>query len=161
MLVTASSDASAHVFLVSRLLDDDSSSPYGKPYGSLGDHTLGITGVALGKTAGINGGRCWTISEDGTVKVSIATVTNANSKMWSLNAPFDLLATFTLPPSVVPTSIVVDATERFLYVGCKKGDVYLIPLYRRKGQMGQAEAVGGEGAGSPPIKVDSPVIHVE
>lgn len=70
-LVTASADASVHVFLVSHLVDaESSSSPYSKPFGSLGDHTLAITAVALGRMAGVTGGRCWTASEDGTIKVS-------------------------------------------------------------------------------------------
>lgn len=73
-LVTASADASVHIFLVSQLVDaESSSSPYSKPYGSLSDHTLAITAVALGKTAGSTGGRCWTASEDGTIKVSFHT----------------------------------------------------------------------------------------
>lgn len=149
-LVTASADASVHVFLVSQLVDAESSSaPYSKPLGSLGDHTLAITAVALGKTAGVSGGRCWTASEDGTVK------------MWSFAAPFDLLATFVLPPSAVPTTLAVDPAERFLYAGSKAGDVYLIPLYKRKAQMGRVEAVGGDGAGAPPTSLDTPCVHVD
>lgn len=70
LLLSSSPDAAVHVFLVARLLDDDSSAPYGKPYGSLTDHTLAISSIALGKTAGSSGGRCWTAAEDGTVKVS-------------------------------------------------------------------------------------------
>ncbi|BEJ14758.1 hypothetical protein CspHIS471_0405250 [Cutaneotrichosporon sp. HIS471] len=149
-LVTASADASVHVFLVAQLTDvESSSSPYSKPLGSLGDHTLAITAVALGKTMGVSGGRCWTASEDGTVK------------MWSFAAPFDLLATFVLPPSAVPTTLAVDPAERFLYVGTKAGDVYLIPLYKRKAQMGRVEAVGGEGAGATPINLVTPCVHVD
>lgn len=70
LLLSSSADAAVHVFLVAQLLDDDASGPYGKPYGSLTDHTLGITAVAVGKTAGVVNGRCWTAAEDGTVKVS-------------------------------------------------------------------------------------------
>lgn len=81
--------------------------------------------------------------------------------MWSFTAPFDLLTTFSLPLSVVPTAVVADPTERFVYVGSKQGDVYLIPLFKRKAQMGQVDAVGGEGVGSPAVNVDAPCIHVE
>lgn len=69
LLLSSSPDAAVHVFMVARLLDDDSSTPYGKPYGSLTDHTLAISSLALGKTTGSSGGRCWTAAEDGTVKV--------------------------------------------------------------------------------------------
>ncbi|CAK9786838.1 WD40 repeat-like protein [Cutaneotrichosporon oleaginosum] len=149
-LVTASADGSVHIFLVSQLIDtESSSSPHSKPLGSLGDHTLTITAVALGKTAGVTGGRCWTASEDGTVK------------MWSFAAPFDLLATFVLPASAVPTTLAVDPAERFLYAGTRAGDVYIIPLYKRKAQMGRVEAVGGDGAGAPPVTVETPCVHVD
>jgi pre-rRNA-processing protein IPI3 len=69
MLLSASQDASVHVFLVSRLVDEDDAGALGKPYGTLKDHTLGIRNVAIGKTAGSHGGHCWTTSDDGTVKV--------------------------------------------------------------------------------------------
>jgi len=69
MLLSASQDASVYVFLVSRLVDEDDAGALGKPYGTLKDHTLGIRNVAIGKTAGSHGGRCWTTSDDGTVKV--------------------------------------------------------------------------------------------
>jgi pre-rRNA-processing protein IPI3 len=71
MLLSASQDASVHVFLVSRLVDEDDAGALGKPYGTLKDHTLGIRNVAIGKTAGSHGGRCWTTSDDGTVKVCL------------------------------------------------------------------------------------------
>jgi pre-rRNA-processing protein IPI3 len=71
MLLSASQDASVHVFLVARLVDEDDSGSIGKPYGTLKDHTLGIRNVAVGKTSGSHGGRCWTTSDDGTVKVSL------------------------------------------------------------------------------------------
>ena len=70
MLLSASQDASVHVFLVARLVDEDDSGSIGKPYGTLKDHTLGIRNVAVGKTSGSHGGRCWTTSDDGTVKVT-------------------------------------------------------------------------------------------
>lgn len=82
-------------------------------------------------------------------------------QMWSLAPPFDLLATFVLPPSAVPTTLAVDPSERFLYTGTKSGDVYLIPLFKRKAQMGRAEAIGGEGAGAPPISLETACVHVE
>lgn len=68
LLISGSDDAAVHVFLVSRLLDD-TTSPYGKPYGSFSDHTLAITALAVGRTAGCAGGNVFTASEDGTVKV--------------------------------------------------------------------------------------------
>lgn len=71
MLLSASQDASVHVFLVSRLVDEDEAGSIGKPYGTLKDHTLGIRNVVIGKTAGSHGGRCWTTSDDGTVKVGL------------------------------------------------------------------------------------------
>lgn len=74
--------------------------------------------------------------------------------MWSLQAPFDLLATFTLPPSVSITSLVVDPAERFLYVGSKLGDVYLIPLFNR------SAAVDGHGPSAPPVKIENACIRV-
>jgi pre-rRNA-processing protein IPI3 len=70
LLLSASLDASVHVFMVSRLVDEDDSGIIGKPYGTLGDHTLSIRAVAVGKTAGSSTGRSWTASDDGTVKVS-------------------------------------------------------------------------------------------
>lgn len=69
LLLSSSADASVHIFLVSRLIDCDASSPVGKPYGSLSDHTLGVSAVAIGKATVDGSGRCWTASEDGTVKV--------------------------------------------------------------------------------------------
>lgn len=74
MLLSASADASVHVFLVSRLVDEDDTGAIGKPYGSLKDHTLGIRSVAVGKTSESHGGRCWTTSDDGTVKVDCLSV---------------------------------------------------------------------------------------
>jgi WD40 repeat protein len=65
LLLSASLDSSVHVFMVSHLFNDET----GKPYGTLGDHTLGVRAVVVGKTAGSAGGRCWTASDDGTVKV--------------------------------------------------------------------------------------------
>lgn len=70
VLLSASLDSSVHVYLISRLVGEDDAGSIGKPYGTLKDHTLGIRAVAVGKTAGAHGGRCWTASEDGTVKVN-------------------------------------------------------------------------------------------
>lgn len=81
--------------------------------------------------------------------------------MWAFGPSFDLLATFALPPSAIPTTLAVDPAERFLYTGTKSGDVYLIPLFKRKAQMGRVEAVGGEGAGAPPVNLETACIHVE
>lgn len=72
MLLSASQDATVHVFLVARLVDEDDSGAVGKPYGTLKDHTLGIKNITVGRTSGSHGGRCWTTSEDGTVKVHSA-----------------------------------------------------------------------------------------
>jgi pre-rRNA-processing protein IPI3 len=74
--------------------------------------------------------------------------------MWSLSPPFDLLATFSLPSAAKATSLVVDSAERFLYVGSGEGNVYLIPLFKRKGAVGGAEAIEGDGLGAPSIKAD-------
>lgn len=84
----------------------------------------------------------------------------ADEKMWSLQAPFDLLATFVLPPSVSISSLVVDSAERFVYVGSKQGDVYLIPLYNRPSQTGLVEAVNGHGPAAPPVKIENACISV-
>ncbi|TXT08745.1 hypothetical protein VHUM_02873 [Vanrija humicola] len=149
LLISASTDASVHVFVVAHLLDSDTPGTYSQPYGTLGDHTLGITAVAVGKTANANGGRCWTAAEDGTVK------------MWSLSPPFDLLATFSLPSAAKASSLVVDSAERFVYVGSNEGNVYLIPLFKRKGAVGGAEAVEGEGLGAAAIKADLACLTVD
>lgn len=73
MFLSGSLDSSVHVYLVSALLEEGN---MGQPYGTLRDHTLAITDIQVGKTAGINGGRCWTASEDGTVKVSFPSLTH-------------------------------------------------------------------------------------
>jgi pre-rRNA-processing protein IPI3 len=85
VLLTGSLDATVQVFMVSQLVDNASASGssmtnFGgggssggalgqRPYGTLGDHTLAIRAVVVGKTASIRGGRCLTASDDGTVKV--------------------------------------------------------------------------------------------
>lgn len=74
--------------------------------------------------------------------------------MWSLSPPFDLLATFSLPPGAVPSTLALDPTERFVYAGSTSGSVYLIPLFKRKAQLGQIEAMGGDGPGSAAVKAD-------
>lgn len=85
--------------------------------------------------------------------------------MWSLYPPFDLLATFSLPPSVAPTSLAVDPSERFFYVGTTQGDIYHVPLFKRReemgGRLGDVEAVGGEGQGGAPIKAEGSVVSVK
>jgi pre-rRNA-processing protein IPI3 len=81
--------------------------------------------------------------------------------MWSLLPAFDLLATFTLPPGVIPTALALDPTERFLYVGSAQGNVYHIPLFKRKDQRGQIEAVGGDGPTTPATRLDMACITVE
>lgn len=85
VLLTGSLDATVQIFMVSQLVDNASASGssmnnFGsasaggalgqRPYGTLGDHTLGIRAVVVGKTASIRGGRCLTASDDGTVKVN-------------------------------------------------------------------------------------------
>ncbi|KAK4687330.1 pre-rRNA-processing protein IPI3, partial [Tremellales sp. Uapishka_1] len=144
LLLSASLDASVHVFLVSRLVDEDDT---GRPYGTLGDHTLGIRAVAVGKTAGSSGGRCWTASDDGTVKI------------WSLHPPFNLLCTFAFPPAAIPTTLAVDPSERFFYAGTSQGNVHHVPLFHRRGELGAVAAVGnGFGAST---QVDHGVIAVQ
>jgi len=149
LLLTSSLDSSVHVYLVSRLLDPDESMK--KPYGTLNDHTLGITDVVVSRTSGAQGGRCWTAGEDGTVK------------LWSLHAPFNLLTTFALPAGVVPSTLAVEAAERFFYVGTRQGEVFHIPLYKRRGEIGggggdDIEAIGGGGQGAAAIKTEGSVI---
>jgi pre-rRNA-processing protein IPI3 len=84
--------------------------------------------------------------------------------MWSLHAPFNLLATFTFPPSVLPSLISVDPSERFFYVATTSGDVYHVPLFQRRAELGargDVEAVGGGGQGAPPVKVTGRVISLK
>ena len=143
ILLSSSLDSAVHVYLVSRLFDRSSS--FHKPYGALTDHTLPIRDVHLSHTSSVSGGRCWTASEDGTVKV------------WSLHPPFDLLCTFTFPPGTIPSTIAVDPTERFFCVGTEQGQVYHVAMFRRRGQIGDVnggdlEAVGGGGIGEPGVK---------
>lgn len=162
LLLSSSADAAVHVFMVSRLIDSDASISVGKAYGSLSDHTLGINAVAVGKATAESSGRCWTASDDGTVKVSLPRTTPLlTSQMWSLQVPFDLLATFTLPTSVTPSCLAVDPAERFVYVGSKQGHVYLIPLYSQSSQTGQIEAVSGHGPSAPPVAIQAACIDVE
>ncbi|WWC97842.1 hypothetical protein V866_004729 [Kwoniella sp. B9012] len=152
ILISTSLDSSTHIFLVSRLIDPEDQASAGKPYGSLTDHTLAVRGVGLGRLAGSMGGRIWTCSDDGTVK------------MWSLHPPFPLLATFTLPPSSSPTCLAIDPTERFFYVSTSQGEVYHIPLFRRKDTLNTAaehEAVGGGGNSSIPLKVEGSVVSLK
>lgn len=82
--------------------------------------------------------------------------------MWSLHPPFNLLATFGFPAGIVPSTLAVEAAERSFYVGSVQGNVYHVPLYRRRGDVGdlgdELEAVGGGGQGAPPIKSDGSVI---
>ncbi|KAK1922465.1 putative ribosomal large subunit assembly and maintenance-related protein [Papiliotrema laurentii] len=148
VLVTSSMDSSVHVYLVSRLVDPEGDVQ--KPYGTLNDHTLGIRDVSVSKTSSALGGRCLTASDDGTVK------------LWSLSAPFDLLSTFTFPPGVVPCVLALEPSERYFYVGTTGGDVYHVPLFKRRGELGGAnsdiEAIGGGGQGAPPTKVEGAVI---
>ncbi|KAK8843430.1 hypothetical protein IAR55_007087 [Kwoniella newhampshirensis] len=155
LLISTSLDSSAHVYLVSRLIDPEDPASAGKPYGVLSDHTLAVRCVGLSKMAGSAGGRCWTASDDGTVK------------MWSLHPPFDLLCTFTLPTSSSPSTLAIDPSERFFYVGTTQGVVYHVPLFRRRGVVGGNaieegyEAVGGGGSGSAPIKTEGAVITLK
>ncbi|KAL0247606.1 hypothetical protein I308_103682 [Cryptococcus tetragattii IND107] len=166
LLISTSLDSSVHVYLVSQLIDPEDPSKAGKPYGMLKDHNLAVRCVGLGRVAGSEGGRLWTASDDGTVK------------MWSLHPPFDLLCTFVLPAACTPTTLAVDPSERFLYVGTTQGDVYHLPLFRKRNVVGgnsaahaaaalelepqqdEWEAVGGGGATSAPIRTTGAVISV-
>lgn len=149
LLLSSSLDSSIHIYLVSRLVDP-AEEGLPKPYGTLNDHTLGIRDVVVSRTSNVAGGRCWTASEDGTVK------------MWSLHPPFNLLSTFSFPAGIVPSTLAVEASERFFYVGTAQGDIFHIPLFRRRGDVGdvgdEIEAVGGGGQGAPPVKSDGSVI---
>lgn len=101
--------------------------------------------------------------------------------MWSLHPPFDLLCTFVLPPTCTPTTLAVDPSERFFYVGTTQGDVYHIPLFRKRTVLGdhhhhhqhpsalespqdEWEAVGGgaeHASASAPIKTQGAVISLK
>lgn len=99
--------------------------------------------------------------------------------MWSLHPPFDLLCTFVLPPTCTPTTLAVDPSERFFYVGTTQGDVYHIPLFRKRTVLGdhhhqhtaalespqdEWEAVGGgaeHASASAPIKTQGAIISLK
>jgi pre-rRNA-processing protein IPI3 len=87
--------------------------------------------------------------------------------VWSLQPPFDLLTTFSLPsPISTPTVLAIDPAERFFYVGTSTGDVHLVPLFRHRDALGASatasagfvDAVGGGGQGSASVKTDPSVI---
>jgi pre-rRNA-processing protein IPI3 len=80
--------------------------------------------------------------------------------MWSLHPPFDLLCTFSFPPSVIPSTLCLDPYERFFYAGSTQGEIYHVPLFKRRGELGsrEMEAVGGGGLGAAPIKAEGSVI---
>lgn len=96
-------------------------------------------------------------------------------QMWSLYPPFDLLCTFVLPVTCTPTTLAVDPSERFFYVGTTQGDVYHFPLFRKRAVLGdhdqsaaaaaasqdEWEAVGGDGNASAPIKPQGAVISLK
>ncbi|OXG78983.1 pre-rRNA-processing protein IPI3 [Cryptococcus neoformans Gb118] len=169
LLISTSLDSSTHIYLVSQLIDPEDPTKAGKPYGTLKDHNLAVRCIGLGRVAGSQGGRLWTASDDGTVK------------MWSLHPPFDLLCTFVLPPTCTPTTLAVDPSERFFYVGTTQGDVYHIPLFRKRTVLGdhhhhhqhpsalespqdEWEAVGGgaeHASASAPIKTQDAVISLK
>lgn len=81
--------------------------------------------------------------------------------MWSLHPPFDLLCTFSLPPSAIPGTLAVDPFERFFYVATKQGEVFHVPMFKRRGELGSRdwEAVGGGGLGAAPMKLEGSVIN--
>ena len=81
--------------------------------------------------------------------------------MWSLHPPFDLLCTFSLPALATPSALCVDPSERFFYVATTQAEVILVPLFKRREELGQLEAVGGGGLGSAPIKTDGSVINLK
>ncbi|OXG31405.1 pre-rRNA-processing protein IPI3 [Cryptococcus neoformans Bt15] len=169
LLISTSLDSSTHIYLVSQLIDPEDPTKAGKPYGTLKDHNLAVRCIGLGRVAGSQGGRLWTASDDGTVK------------MWSLHPPFDLLCTFVLPPTCTPTTLAVDPSERFFYVGTTQGDVYHIPLFRKRTVLGdhqhhhqhpsalespqdEWEAVGGgaeHASASAPIKTQGAIISLK
>ncbi|ORX39063.1 WD40-repeat-containing domain protein [Kockovaella imperatae] len=145
LLLSSSLDASSHVFLVSQLVDP--SLPLPKPYGSFSDHTLPVLSVCVSRSSSVAGGRAFTCSEDGTVK------------LWDLYPPFTLLSTFALPAGSTPVQVVVDPMERFFYVAANiesRGQAWHVPLYKHKEDArsdNNVEAVGGGGFGEPPVKL--------
>lgn len=93
---------------------------------------------------------------------------STDEQIWSLHPPFDLLTTFSLPQSVVPTTLAVDPTERFFYIGTSTGDIYHVPLFRHRAMLGASsgvggsiEAIGGGGQGSASIKTSPSVISTK
>ncbi|WVO15267.1 hypothetical protein L204_102923 [Cryptococcus depauperatus] len=150
LLISMSLDSSVQIYLVSRLVDPEDTVEATKPYGVLKDHTLGVRCAALG-VLGI-GGRVWTCSDDGTVK------------LWSLTPPFDLLCTFMLPSSTTPTTLAVDPSERFFYVGTIQGQVFHVPLFRKRSTIGETSAVeewgSAHGVDGVPIKTEGNVIQL-
>lgn len=197
LLISTSLDSSTHIYLVSQLIDPEDPTKAGKPYGTLKDHNLAVRCIGLGRVAGSQGGRLWTASDDGTVKVCLlffffipsffyAPFTDTHhAQMWSLHPPFDLLCTFILPPTCTPTTLAVDPSERFFYVGTTQGDVYHIPLFRKRTVLGdhhhhhhhhhqhtaalespqdEWEAVGGgaeHASASAPIKTQGAIISLK
>lgn len=71
LLISTSLDSSTHIYLVSQLIDPEDPTKAGKPYGTLKDHNLAVRCIGLGRVAGSQGGRLWTASDDGTVKVCL------------------------------------------------------------------------------------------
>lgn len=64
---------------------------------------------------------------------------------------------------MIPSTLAVEPSERFFYVGTAQGEVYHVPLFKRRGELGGAmsddsEAVGGGGQGAPPVKTEGAVI---
>lgn len=129
LLLIGSEDSSISVYSIHQLVSNELASAIPSPYAVLGDHTLGITDLHVGKGHGVRC-RVWSTSLDGTLK------------QWALDPP-TLLTSFTLPATQVPTCVVVDPLERALHVGTSSGEIHHVRLFRRRREMGRAAAAEG------------------
>ncbi|KAI7853291.1 WD40-repeat-containing domain protein [Circinella umbellata] len=123
-LLTASEDATVHVWLVGRLLehaggnqDDDGTSGSSRPAPlfSWSDHTLPVTDMYIGSGT-MATARVYTSSMDNTVKA------------WDL-ATGELLTTFLFSKPV--SSVIADPSETKLFAACEN-KIYPVELYRRR-----------------------------
>lgn len=134
-LLTASQDATVHVWVLGHLLSADEARP--APLFSWSDHTLPVTDIAVGHGS-MTTARVYTASLDSTVKV------------WDL-ATGELLTSFLFPKPV--SAVAIDPAETKLFAACEHS-IYPVELYRRRhdttygdtieavGGMAKVEAVG-------------------
>ncbi|KAI9249409.1 WD40-repeat-containing domain protein [Phascolomyces articulosus] len=137
-LLTASEDATVHVWLVGGLLEHGSSEDGAGGHGggrpaplfSWSDHTLPVTDMYIG-SGSMATARVYTASMDNTVKA------------WDL-ATGELLTTFLFPKPV--STVIADPSETRLFVACEN-KIYPVELYRRKFDKtynaDSVESVGG------------------